>query len=107
VNLNGLSSLAGQKNRYKSCCWVLSNEEADSLLGGWIYLHPNKSAPSEFGGRILSVEQVEHQEGTREDRLVIIFEAYREARDQKWRGAGHGMAWTSGLIEPNFPHEVS
>lgn len=98
VNLNGLTKLVEGTNRYPSCCWDLSPEKAASLVGGWIYLHPKKSEPSEFGGVVLGVEATAIGGPSREHRYAIIFEARMEARDQPWRGADHGMAWAGGRV---------
>ncbi len=41
-----------------------------------------------------------------EDGFVFVFEARKEGRNQKWRGANHTMAWTSGAIDPTLSHEA-
>jgi hypothetical protein len=82
--------------------------EAQQLIGGWIYLHPEgKTNPSQFGGVIMSVKPCERREGAAiEQGLAFTFEAKKEGRNQVWRGADHAMAWSSGLVEPTLPHEM-
>lgn len=47
------------KNEWESGFWALSEETAQKLVGGTIYLHKGKQQASHFGGEILSyrVEQ--------------------------------------------------
>ncbi len=99
----GLSRLEG--NRYRSCCWTISADEARSLVGGWIYLHDAKGHRSAFGGLILLVEPAQRVGTAREEGFAIIFEAKNEARQQRWRGANHAMAWWGGPVEPDAKHE--
>ena len=43
-------------DQYGSCCWAISDDDANSLLGGWIYLHESKGDKSAFGGVITGVK---------------------------------------------------
>jgi hypothetical protein len=103
----GLTPLDGQRGIYRSCCWDFTNEkELLSLVGGWLYLHPeSKSQPSAFGGIVCSIEPTKLPGKAHEDRYAFIFEVRKEGRRQRWRGAEHGMAWTGGLVEATYPHE--
>lgn len=90
---------------FRTCCWDFSAEQADALVGGWIYLHPvTKKRPSEFGGKITSCEITDNTEGY-PGRVAFVFEARPKGRGQAWRGQDHGMAWTGGLVPADLPHE--
>lgn len=104
VNLNGLSKL--EDGSWRSCCWAISQAEANALVGGWIYLHNAKKDGSEFGGLVRSVEPAERAGNAREVGWAIIFEARAEGRRQAWRGATHSMAWTGGVVDPVYSHEL-
>lgn len=79
----------------------------DSLIGGWVYLHPEgKASPSEFGGVVLRVEPAKRDGKAVEDGYALIFEARKEGRGQAWRGSSHGMAWTGGIIDAASTHEA-
>jgi hypothetical protein len=41
-----------------------------------------------------------------EERFSVLLEARAEGRGQCWRGAGHSMAWTGGLVDLSFAHEI-
>ena len=75
--------------------WLLSAEDADRMVGGRLYLHEKKSAPSYFGGLVRSWRYLEGDEG----RIVLRFESDALARDVAWKGASHGMAWSGGVID--------
>jgi hypothetical protein len=101
----GLSKVASAQDTWRSCCWVLSEFDQDALLGGWLYLHDSKGKPASLSGRIIGFEAAE-REGTATQRgVAIVFQAHRDARGKKWRGASHGMAWSSGVIEADLSHE--
>ena len=99
-NLNLVSRV---HDGYRSCCWAIPFVKASLLIDGWIYLHPQKKALSEFGGKISRVEPVQW-EG--KDRVAFIFDAKREARGAPWRGLDNTMAWTSGVIDASYDHEI-
>ena len=100
--LLGLDRWVEQADGFRSCCWQLSDEQAASLVGGWVYLHGSKAERSSFGGQILGFEQ--GQDGSA-DRKAILFRAEASCRGQRWRGANHGMAYTSGIVTADLPHE--
>jgi hypothetical protein len=92
---------------YKSCCWDITIADAEALIGGWIYLNPKKTKPSDFGGRILSFEAGQKwKDKPHRNRIVFLLEGRREARGQLWRGSDYGMAHTGGLVEAALPHEL-
>ena len=107
LTLKGLTRVKGKKNTWRSCCWAFSEEEARSLIGGWIYLHPiKKKKLSEFGGVITGYEAAKREIGAIEDGFAFTFEAKKEGRGQNWRGLNYIMAWTSGIIDASFEHEL-
>jgi len=107
--LKGLTLVARDQHIYESCCWAFRpTDDIESLVGGWIYLHPvSKNSPSEFGGVIREVHLTQREGVAIEDGYILVIEAREEGRDQAWRGANHGMAWTGGVIEASLPHEVA
>nr|WP_295743494.1 hypothetical protein [uncultured Acidocella sp.] len=80
--------------------------DAEQIVGGWVYFHPAKAKLSEFGGVVVSVEPTTELSGPDKPEIAIILEFRPESREQKWRGAEHGMAWCSGLVSPSFEHEL-
>jgi hypothetical protein len=106
-SLRNLFQVKDRQNVWISSCWTIPERDAQELVGGWIYLHPEgKTNPSQFGGVILAVSPCERREGAAiEQGLAFTFEARKQGRDQVWRGADHAMAWTSGLVDASFPHE--
>ena len=96
---NGVTKVEGSKGVYVSRAWDLPIEAAQSLVGGIICLHAEKAAPSHFGGRVLEVRPTTVDDAARTNRVEFVFEASPEGKSQKWRGADHGMAWTSRIID--------
>jgi hypothetical protein len=92
---------------YRSGYWDISREDAENLVGGWLYLHERKSEASAFGGKILEFEVVQREELAHAKRVVLRLEVHGDAKDQKWRGNTHNMAWTGGVVEAVLPHEVA
>lgn len=90
---------------YRTCCWKLSAEDAARLIGGWVYLHDRKSELACMGGVVTAVVPSEEPGFTDQSRFAITFTSRAEAKRMRWRGASHAMAWTSGLIEGDAPHE--
>lgn len=72
--------------------WDIPLEDAETLVGGNLYLHETKSRPSRFGGRVIAVEEVECDGFARAKRVIFKILALPEARGVKWRGADHAMA---------------
>jgi hypothetical protein len=108
INLNGVSVVEKTPQLiYRTCCWDVSVQDAEALVGGWVYLHPKKTAASEFGGRVLRFEAGQTWEGkSHENRIAFFVQSYTEARGRRWRGADHALAWTGGVVEADFSHEA-
>lgn len=107
ARLKGLTVVDPKAGIYRSETWGISDVDAVDLLGGWIYFHPTKAAKSEFGGRIVRTELSGHLTHHGVPEIAIVFESKSEARDRKWRGASHGMAWTGGLVEMTYEFEMA
>lgn len=105
-NLKKLTQITGRPGFFRSCCWAVSQEEARALVGGWVYLHPKKSDRSEFGGRVQEINAAIRERSVRELGFEFVLEVCPAARNQKWRGKSHGRAWTGGVVQADFPHEL-
>lgn len=101
--LHGMSPWSGQPGGFRSCCWIIGDEQAAELIGGWVYLHETKSTPARFGGIILGFEP---GEADMADRKVMLFQGDGRSRGVRWRGASHGMAMSSGVVDADLPHEA-
>lgn len=98
--MTGLSHVAG--TTYRSEAWPISEDEAQELVGGSIYLHEAKSKPSRIGGRILGYEVVTldaADPAARKQRIAFTFESSAEGRNVPWRGQDHDMSMTSGVLD--------
>lgn len=106
--LKGLKPIPGETALYRSSCWALSEHDARTLTGGWVYLHPSKSDASEFGGVVRTVEfAASGRDGkAKGDGFDLIIESRSEGRNQVWRGAGHQMAWNGGIVDASLGHEL-
>jgi hypothetical protein len=103
IGLVGLTKLSA--GTFRSECWTFGKADNPSdLVGGWIYLHPGgKDQPSTFGGKISEIWPCDRSDGT--VGVSFVFEASPLGRGQSWRGPGHAMAYTSGIIDASFAHE--
>lgn len=101
----GLSNLTYDKESgtYRSGFWNITVDQAESLVGGWVYLHQTKATTSQFGGKILSFEQVTVDGPAPAERIVFVLTPSHDGRGQKWRGKQR--AWTGGVVEASLPHE--
>ena len=63
-----------------------------------VFLHETKAKPSYFGGRVESFREVE-TDMPHARRVVFRLTSLKEGKGAKWRGASHGMAWTSGVVD--------
>ena len=84
---------------YLSGYWDLSLAEAQSLVGGMLYLHETKAKTSRFGGKVLSVEHVRVEEFAHKDRIVFKVLSLNDGRGVKWRGADHSMASYGRIVD--------
>jgi hypothetical protein len=89
-----------QHPTYTTGYWGVSEDGADKLIGGMVYLHETKRETSYFGGRVASWRYATDDD-TAEHSGDIIFtiQANADGKDQPWSGQVHSMAWTSGLVE--------
>ena len=60
-----------EKGEWESGDWVVSEETAQRLVGGHIYLHHAQDEPSHFGGEILSFHVL--SSGSADGRVVFRF----------------------------------
>ena len=77
--------------------WALKRSEAQSLLGGLIFLHLTKASPAHTAGLIYDWEEVEDLESARTERIKFYFLALADAKYARWQGVDHSMAYTSGF----------
>jgi len=70
-----------------------------------VYLHPAKASSSEFGGIVCGFESVVDDSLAHSERIVLIVRKQPQGTRQRWRGKGHGMAHSSGLVDADLPHE--
>ena len=89
-----------QHPTYTTGYWGVSEDGADKLIGGMVYLHETKGEPSYFGGRVASWryatddDSVEHAGD-----IIFTIQTNADGKGQPWSGRIHSMAWTSGLVE--------
>ncbi len=83
---------------YDTGTWDVSPQDAERLLGGMVFLHETKAKPSYFGGRVESFREVE-TDMPHARRVVFRLTSLKEGKGVNWRGANHGMAWTSGVVD--------
>ena len=86
--------------------WPVSKDKAAALIGGWLYLHPSKSEPAVFSGRILGFEPIHEPARRPAERIVFLVEDRGEGLGQPWRGAAHKRARDGGLLPAALPHEI-
>ncbi len=101
--LRNLRRLDHEKDAYLSGYWDIPLSEAETLVGGMVFLHEAKAKPSRFGGKVLSVEQVRIEELAHKDRIVFKILSLPEGRGARWRGADHSMASYGRIIDVGDP----
>jgi hypothetical protein len=104
-HLKGVSVEDKERHIHKSISWEIPLTEAEQLVGGWLYLHPSKSKLSEFGGRILKIEDSGLKDTHGKPELAVTFESRAEARNQTWRGEDYVRAWWGGFVDADLEHE--
>ncbi|NPD69331.1 hypothetical protein HN018_26470 (plasmid) [Lichenicola cladoniae] len=85
--------------------WNLKEDEAEPLVGGWLYLHLTKTDLSYYGGPVLEFEWVEISGVVRTKRIRFRFQPSAAAKGVRWRGQSHARAWTGGPVDAAYPHE--
>ena len=104
LNLNNLTYDKVTRT-HRSGHWDITLAQAGALVGGWLYLHPSKASPSEFGGNVQSFDEVTVEGLARPRRIVLTVRSSRDGKGQKWRGAAHSMAYSGSLVDAALPHE--
>lgn len=70
---------------YESGDWYVSDETADKLIGGEIYLHDDQGSNSYFGGKIQEVKRLD------DGRKVFIFNGDAKCKNVKTDKEGWGQ----------------
>ena len=98
-NLRDIDQRSG---RYGSGWWMLTPDQADSLIGGWLYLHEASGQKSHFIARIDAIGE------RKEDGAVELIVTKQRVPDQHWRGPKAGQAKTANfrLVTADYPHEA-
>lgn len=68
--LNNVRKLSADPPVWESGYWVVSEESAERLVGGDLYLHSGQQTPSHIGGTILGYRV--HRDGTETDGRVVF-----------------------------------
>lgn len=68
--LNNVHPVPGVPGEWESGYWVVSEETAQRLVGGDLYLHSGQSDPSHFGGKILAFRV--HKDGSELDGRIVF-----------------------------------
>jgi hypothetical protein len=71
--LGNVHRIDKDKNEWESGYWVVSEDAAQKLIGGDIYLHEGQNDPSHFGGRLLGYRV--HRGGELDGRVIFLFNA--------------------------------
>lgn len=106
LSFDGLKLIDPRSLLYRSDSWELLPSEAEQMLGGWVYLHAEKTGSSEFGGKIHRVDLLQNGISMRQPIFGIVFRVRREARHRTWRGHHNKPAWSGGLVPLALPHEI-
>lgn len=88
---------------YISGKWDVSEQDAQSLLGGLIFLHDAKTKTSSFGGLIYDWFKDPVPDKAHPDRISFKFLAVSEGRYAEWEGRNFMMAWQSEVVSENNP----
>lgn len=91
------------KFSYKSGKWDVSEHDAQSLLGGLIFLHDAKTKTSNFGGLIYDWFKDPMPDKAHPGRISFKFLAVSEGRYAKWQGRNFMMAWQSEVVLESHP----
>ena len=97
--LRNLRRFEDEKDVYLSGYWDIPLSDAQTLIGGMLFLHEAKAKLSRFGGKVLSVEQVRIEELAHKDRIEFKILSLPEGKGEKWRGADHSMASYGRILD--------
>ena len=86
--LNNLKLINRDRHEWESGYWVVSENTAQCLVGGDLYIHDGKLEPSHFGGAILGYRV--QQGGEFDGRIIFRFRASMEHKDVKTDRKGWG-----------------
>ena len=98
----GLKEVDGDAGVFQSSWWKMSVEDANSLVGGWLYLHDSSTKPSYFHGKIRELGPT-HEDGA----VSFVFKKVDEPLKFKWRGklAGRARSQHFRIVEADYAHE--
>ena len=88
--LGNMERIDKEKNEWESGKWAVSEETAQKLVGGYLYLHHGQDKPSHFGGKILSFRVLPETEGALAGRIVFRFLPSIEFKNVKAGQEGWG-----------------
>ena len=97
-----LRDIDPRSGRYGSGWWMLKPDEANDLVGGWLYLHETSARPSHFVARVDAIGE------RMDDGSVELIVTKQKVPDQRWRGPRAGQAKTLyfRLVPADYPHET-
>lgn len=88
---------------YSSGNWVFNHKDAQSLLGGLIFLHEAKGKPAHFGGLVFDWQPITVNDAATKERVIFRFLYASDTLHADWQGAVHKQAWTGYIIEKDIP----
>jgi hypothetical protein len=83
--------------------WVFTENAAQSMVGGMLFLHFTKAKPSHLGGLILRYRMFDDVAFAMKHRVQFIFQIRSEARGVPWLKPVPSRAWTSGPFTVQVP----
>lgn len=93
--------------KFENACisgrWNFRKADANRFLGALLLLHETKNTPSSCGGVIYDWFESKSWDAARVDRISFKFLAVTDAKQVRWSGANHSMAWQSGLVSSDEP----
>jgi hypothetical protein len=105
-SLEGMTVVEAKSRLCESNCWAFRDvDRPEQLVGGWVYFHPTKGSPSEFGGVVEDVRPALRADKAQKEGYTIFLTSRPEGKGQRWRGADHQRAWTGGIVDASLPHE--
>lgn len=90
-----------EDNQWETSRWKITQEQANALENGYVYLHETKKKLSSFGGQITNIRQCNDEP----KRWIISFYNKLECQGKSWRGQAYPRAWTSGIVDADQPYE--